>query len=81
MWKMSEASIIKIIKFKTCLHEVQIKVARVPSVTLINLVRWLVDLATKRLSSCARKHTGKTTSNTQACEIHPFHAIQGKYIA
>ena len=42
--------------------------------------RWLVDLATKWLS-CARKHIRRKTSNTQACEIHPFHAIQGKSIA
>ena len=46
----------------------------------LNLIRWLVDLATKWLS-CAGKHTRRKTSNTQACEIHPFHAIQGKSIA
>ena len=30
---------------------------------------------------CARKHTRRKNSNTQACEIHPFHAIQEKSIA
>ena len=37
----------------------------------LNLIRWLVDLATKWLS-CARKHTRRKNSNTKACEIHPF---------
>ena len=45
----------------------------------VNLIRWLVDLATKWLS-CARKHARKTNSNTRACEVHPFRAIQGKSI-
>ena len=42
----------------------------------LNLIRWLVDLPTKWLS-CARKHTRKTNLNTQACEVHPFYAIEG----
>ena len=46
----------------------------------LNLIRWLVDLATKWLS-CARNHTRRKDSNTQTCEIHPFQAIQGKSIA
>ena len=37
----------------------------------LNVIRWLVDLATKWLS-CARNHTRKTNSNTQTCEVHPF---------
>ena len=45
-----------------------------------NLIRLLVDLATKWLSS-ARKHTRNTNSNSQVCEIHPFLGIQGKSIA
>ena len=40
----------------------------------LNLIRWLVDLATKCLS-WAQKHTRRKNSNTQVCEIHPFHAI------
>ena len=40
----------------------------------LNLIRWLVDLATKLLS-CARKHTRKPNLNTQVCEVHPFHTL------
>ena len=77
-WKMSET--FRILNLSPrCPDESGERRASVVAVDL-NLIRCLVDLATKWIS-CARKNTRRKNSNTQACEIHPVHAIQGKSIA